>query len=180
RVSGMQVALPLPVVPEDTVKLADAPAWERMAADYAVLGMSPRHHPIDLLRSRLPDDLVTTRGLQSLRNGMPVRIGGLVVCRQRPGTAKGVTFLLIEDELGVANVVVYSKLYEDQRTLVRAEPFILVEGHVQWEDRNLNIIADRFRPLRSVLADEKAGDADESASVVKLITDLSPSSHNYR
>jgi error-prone DNA polymerase len=178
RVSGMQVALPLPVE-QDEVRLPEAPAWERMAADYAVLGMSPRHHPIGLLRSRLPDDVTTTRGLHSLRNGMPIRIAGLVVCRQRPGTAKGVTFLLIEDELGVANVVVYSKIYEDQRTLVRGEPFILVEGRVQWEDRNLNIIADRFRPLRSVLTSEEGG-SEESANVVRLMTDLAPSSHNYR
>ncbi|MCC6704615.1 MAG: error-prone DNA polymerase, partial [Thermomicrobiales bacterium] len=184
RHRGMQLSLPLPVE-QDQVNLPTTTAWERMAADYQIIGMSPSYHPLGLLRSRLPAGIVSTRDLIALPHGADIRIGGLVVCRQRPGTAKGVTFLLLEDEYDLINVVVYASLYEAQRTLVRAEPFVLVEGTVQREDRNLNLIAHRFtrlddvvRPapgrhvtIREIIEEEREGAIDR---------DLSPSSHNYR
>ena len=129
RTKGVQISLPLPVE-QDAVSLPPTSAWERMAADYRVLGMSPHYHPLGLLRSRLPEEYATSRDLERLRDGALIRIAGLVIVRQRPGTAKGVTFLLIEDEFGLANIVVYRNLYEAQRTLVRNEPFVVITGVV--------------------------------------------------
>ncbi len=94
RTKGVQISLPLPVE-QDAVSLPPTSAWERMAADYRVLGMSPHYHPLGLLRSRLPEEYATSRDLERLRDGALIRIAGLVIVRQRPGTAKGVTFLLI-------------------------------------------------------------------------------------
>jgi error-prone DNA polymerase len=77
-----------------------------------------------------------------------VQVAGLVVCRQQPGTAKGFVFLVLEDESGLANVVVKPAVYARYRALVRAEPFVIVSGHLQRRDGVTNLIAEAFRPLR--------------------------------
>ena len=119
-----------------------------------------------------------------------------MVCRQRPGTAKGVTFLLLEDEHGLVNVIVYPQLYQDYALLVRAEPFLLVEGTMQRSDRNINIIATRFHRLAEVIGTlgEKDGKPEitlapaENSGTVRgggdpkdiILEVLSPVSHSYR
>ena len=121
--------------------------WEQMAADYHTLKLSPHYHPMGLLRSHLPEEIVTTEELETMRDGSEIRIAGLVVCRQRPGTAKGITFLLLEDERGLVNVIVFPALYEEQRLLVRAEPFLVVEGRLQSRHDTINVIATRLHTL---------------------------------
>jgi len=86
--------------------------------------------------------------LDSLPDGTSVEVAGLVVCRQRPGTAKGFVFLVLEDEFGLVNVVVKPHLYERQRALVRAEAFLIVRGELQRREGTINVAAERFRPLR--------------------------------
>ena len=104
-------------------------AWEQMEADYAVLGLSPRYHPLGLLRPHLPAQSRDERSISKrCRTARMVEIAGLIVCRQRPGTAKGVKFLLLEDEVGLVNVIVYPELYEERRLIVRGEPFLVIEG----------------------------------------------------
>ena len=123
------------------VALRDMYAWERMVADYGLLGLSPAFHPLGLLRERLPNDLLTAAQLRASRDGARARTAGLVVCRQRPGTAKGFVFLLLEDETGLVNVVVHPNLYEAQRSLIRGEPYLCVEGTVQLRSGTLNLLA---------------------------------------
>ena len=84
-----------------------------------------------LLRDRLPADSVTSRDLETLEHGTRVRIGGLVVARQRPGTANGIVFVLLEDEYGTINLIVPAKVYERNRLTVRTEPLMLVEGKLE-------------------------------------------------
>ncbi len=141
-----QIALPLPTE-QDMVQLPAMTDWDRMTADYAVLGLSPNHHPVTFLRSRLHEGVVPNHMLESLPDGAPVEVAGLVVCRQRPGTAKGFVFLVLEDEFGLANVVVKPGLYERQRSLVRTEPFVIVRGELQRRDGTVNVMADSFTPL---------------------------------
>ncbi|MDI6857237.1 MAG: DNA polymerase III subunit alpha [Dehalococcoidia bacterium] len=150
-----QLTLPLPTG-QDMVELKPMTDWDRMAADYAVLGMSPKHHPMSFLRPQLHEGVVPSRMLDSLPDGTPVEVAGLVVCRQRPGTAKGFVFLVLEDEFGLVNVIVKPDLYERERTLVRAQPFVIVRGELQRRDGTVNVIAERFGPLRAdvVLAPE--------------------------
>ncbi|HEY2637932.1 MAG TPA: OB-fold nucleic acid binding domain-containing protein, partial [Solirubrobacteraceae bacterium] len=126
---GVQLSLPLeaPAAPE----LARVGAWEEVIADYATTGISARAHPLALLRPELPDDAVTSVQLHDLAHGTRVRMGGLVVARQRPGTAKGIVFLLIEDEVGTVNLVVPPPLYERRRLTIRTEPLVLVEGTLE-------------------------------------------------
>jgi error-prone DNA polymerase len=141
-----QLSLPLPTE-QDMVQLRAMTDWDRMAADYAVLDLSPNHHPMAFLRSRLHEGVVASRMLESLPDGTPVDVAGLVVCRQRPGTAKGFVFLVLEDEFGLVNVVVKPHLHERQRSLVRTEPFVIVQGELQRRDGTVNLIAKSFTPL---------------------------------
>ena len=127
--AGTQLSLPLeaPEPPE----LRPLEAWESMVADYATTGLTLGAHPLELLRPELPPDVVSTRDLESLRHDARVRVGGLVVARQRPGTARGIVFILIEDEFGTTNLVVPPAVYERHRLIVRSEPLLLAEGRLE-------------------------------------------------
>jgi error-prone DNA polymerase len=126
---GTQLALPLdlPAAPE----LAALSAWEAILADYGTTGLTTRTHPLALLRERLPADAVTSRDLETLAHGTRVRVGGMVVARQRPGTASGIVFILLEDEFGTVNLIVPPPIYERHRLIVRTEPLMLVEGKLE-------------------------------------------------
>ncbi|CCF84221.1 DNA polymerase III subunit alpha [Nitrolancea hollandica] len=143
---GRQQPLALPV-DRDMVELRPMSPWEQMAADYDTLGLSPRYHPLGLLRPHLPEEIVTTEDLAAIRDGTHIQVAGMVVCRQRPHTAKGITFLLLEDERGLVNVIVYPALYEEQRLLVRGEPFLVVEGRLQQREGTINIVAEHLQTL---------------------------------
>jgi error-prone DNA polymerase len=149
RVRNRQLALELPTE-QDMVRLPDMTDWERMVADYGLLGLSPSYHPMALLRGDVPSDVLTAEQVRASRDGMYVRTGGLVVCRQRPGTAKGFVFLLLEDETGVVNVVVRPDLYEAQRSTIRGEAYLCIEGTVQLHSGTLNVIAKRVTPLGDI------------------------------
>ena len=126
---GVQLALPLglPAPP----KLREVSQWESMLADYSTTGLTVHAHPIGLLRDRLPADAVTCQELETLRHGARVRIGGLVVARQRPGTANGIVFILLEDEFGTINLIVPAQVYERHRLIVRTEPLMIAEGKLE-------------------------------------------------
>ncbi len=124
----LSLALDLPAAPA----LKPLPAWEAMVADYATTGLTATTHPIKLLRPRLDAArAVSIETLERIRHGEPVRVGGLVVARQRPGTAKGILFLLLEDEHGTINVVVSPQVYERDRLAVRTEPLLMIEGRLE-------------------------------------------------
>ncbi len=126
---GVQLALPLdlPAPPE----LRQLTAWEAMLADYNTSGLTVHAHPLGLLRTRLPADVVSSRDLDSLQHGTRVKTAGMVVARQRPGTANGIVFVLLEDEHGTINLIVPSAVYERHRLTVRTEPLMLVEGRLE-------------------------------------------------
>ncbi len=126
---GVQLALPLDLPgPPDLRELS---AWESMLADYSTSGLTVHAHPLALLRPRMPRDLVTSRNLDAIPHGTRVRTGGMVVARQRPGTANGIVFVLLEDEHGTINLIVPSTVYERYRLTVRTEPLMLVEGKLE-------------------------------------------------
>src|SRR5205085_11863732 len=152
RSSQRQLSLALPTE-QDMVSLRDMTDWERMVADYGLLGLSPSYHPLALLRGDLPKEVLTAEQVRGSRDGARVRSAGLVVCRQRPGTAKGFVFLLLEDETGVINVVVRPNLYEAHRSTIRGEPYLCIEGTVQLQSGTLNLLATRAIPLGHLTAD---------------------------
>jgi error-prone DNA polymerase len=126
---GTQLALPLDLpAPPSLQRLSE---WERMLADYDTIGLTTRTHPMAMLRERLGAGVVSSADLERLEHGQRVRIGGLVVARQRPGTASGVVFILLEDEHGTINLIVPPPVYERHRLTVRTEPLMLVGGKLE-------------------------------------------------
>jgi error-prone DNA polymerase len=142
-----QMPLPLPTE-QDEVSLRDLTRWGRLVADYETMGFSAHDHPMAAVRPVLGEGIVSTTHVEVLPDGAEVQVAGLVVCRQQPGTAKGFVFLVLEDEFGLANVVVKPAVYVRYRPFVRAEPFVIVSGHLQRRDGVTNLIAKAFRPLR--------------------------------
>ncbi len=147
-----QPALPLPTAP-DMVSLPALTAWQELAWDYEGLGTSARPHPMALVRPLLNEGIISSRQLGGPHNpnrlpqGSQVTIAGMVVTRQRPSTASGVMFLLLEDEFGLSNVVVYTPVQERQRELVRGTPFVIIRGRIDNEKSGFpNVIAEKFFP----------------------------------
>jgi error-prone DNA polymerase len=146
RPPDAQLPLPLPIE-QDCVSLPDMTTWERMSADYNLLSLSPSYHPMALLRPGLGEAYPSLRHLEKMPDGAQVRVPGMVVCRQQPGTAKGFVFLLLEDEFGMVNVIVPPWLHERQRAEVRGEAFVFVSGELQRKEDTVNLLAQRFDVL---------------------------------
>ena len=106
---------------------------ERINADFATVGLTSGDHPMKHLRSQFPD-LWRADELPLAKNGMRVRIDGSVICRQRPGTAKGVVFVSQEDETGVANAILYAGIFGANRMVLTQNPALILEGPVQAQD----------------------------------------------
>jgi error-prone DNA polymerase len=120
--------------------------WERTFADYAGLRLTTGPHPMALIRERLTD-VWRAADLHQVAHGTRVRVAGQVICRQRPGTAKGVCFVSLEDETGITNVIVAPRLFEQERLTITTEPFLLVEGVAQCRQGTVHIRAARIRHL---------------------------------
>ena len=116
-------------------------------ADHETMSLTTGPHPMALLRPALPETVRTSRDLAGDRHGSTVTIAGIVVARQRPGTAKGIVFLLLEDEHGMANVIVQPEVYERHRIAVRAEPLLEVTGRLERREGTINVLAERIVPL---------------------------------
>jgi error-prone DNA polymerase len=142
---GTQLALPLE--PQEGPDLRALSAWERMLADYGSTGVTLREHPLELMRPGLPGDLSTSTELETGPHGRRVRVAGLVIARQRPATAKGVTFMLLEDEHGTINLIVSPPVHDRFRLAVRSEPLVLASGRLERRDGTANVIVDRIERL---------------------------------
>ena len=143
--SGRQLALPLD--PEEAPKLREMSAWDRMLADLGSTSVTLHEHPVELMRPGLGPGYATSAELEDRRHGSQVQVAGLVVARQRPATAKGVTFMLLEDEAGTINLIVTPPVYERYRLTVRAEPFVTASGRLERREGVTNILVDRIARL---------------------------------
>jgi error-prone DNA polymerase len=121
---------------------------ERLVADFRGTGMTVGPHPMAYHREKM-NALGIRRAdeLTQIPNGKYLRIGGCVIARQRPGTAKGFVFLSLEDETGVANAIINPDLFQQNRLLITSEQFLMVEGILQNQDRVISIKANRVAPL---------------------------------
>jgi error-prone DNA polymerase len=119
---------------------------ERVKADYETMNLTTGPHPMKLLRENLPNIWRAT-DLVRARHGSTIQIAGNVICRQRPGTAKGFVFISLEDETGVSNAIVDPDLFERFRLVITEEAFLLIEGQVQNSDGVVLIKARDIKPL---------------------------------
>ena len=152
-----------PELPEPTV-------WERMLSDYRTTSISVGVHPLELMRQHLPQGTLSTVELQAKPHRAHVQIAGMVVARQRPATANGVVFMLLEDEHAQVNLIVAPQVYERFRAVVRGEPLLLVRGRYEHTDRNRNVAVRQLVSL-APLARELTEGADVHGSL--------PNAHHF-
>ncbi len=119
---------------------------ERVEADYETISLTTGPHPMKLLRAELPEAWRAI-DLPKARHGSIVQIAGNVICRQRPGTAKGFVFISLEDETGVSNAIVTPDLFEKLRLVITEEPFLMIEGEVQNTDNVVLIKTQNIKPI---------------------------------
>ncbi len=180
RVGG-QEDLPLFSIAADPTREVDygLPSMligEHVVEDYRTIGLSLKTHPAALLREELTARGVTpSEKLVEMKNGAKVRVAGLVLVRQRPGTASGVIFMTLQDEGHVANVVVWPKVFEQFRSEVLSSRFCAIEGHVQSESGVVHVIANRIIDVSPLLAKLSSADfamtttaADEAKRPVEI------------
>ena len=142
---GVQMALPLE--PPRAPRLEPLDDWERMIADYRSIGMTLDVHPMALLRDDLDSKILRSAQLGKVPSGEIVEVAGLVVARQRPETAKGVVFMLLEDERGTINLVVSPAVYERCRAAVRAASLIRTKGKLERHEGTTNVIVSEVVEL---------------------------------
>jgi error-prone DNA polymerase len=138
RTSSEPIRSPLPAMDDG----------ERLHADYAGMGLTIGPHPLALRREELAlRGVLRAVDLPRARDGRRVRVAGMVITRQRPGTAKGFVFLTLEDETGISNVIVRPDLFDRERATVIRQPFLMVEGVLQNQEGVLSVRAERLQGI---------------------------------
>ena len=137
---------------EPAVTLRPMTAGHEVVEDYGHVGLSLRRHPLSFLRGDLERrKILSCKAATGRHDRARVTVAGMVLVRQRPGTAKNVTFMTIEDETGIANIVVWPRIYEEQRRLLLTTRMVAVEGKVQRAGEVVHIVADRLIDLSADL-----------------------------
>jgi error-prone DNA polymerase len=123
-------------------------AEERLVADFHGTGMTVGPHPMAYRRAEMKNlGIRAAVELAAIPDGTRVRVAGAVIARQRPGTAKGFVFLSLEDETGIANVIIMPRLFERDHTVVVHHPFLLIEGTLQNQENVVSVKAESVQPL---------------------------------
>jgi error-prone DNA polymerase len=135
---GTQMALPLET--PDAPSLKPLGEWEEMIADYRSTGMTLGEHPMALMRDGLDPELLRSTDLEKVDDGAVVEVGGMVVARQRPETAGGIVFVLLEDERGTVNLIVPPPVYERHRAEVRTSPLVRAKGRLERREGTTNVL----------------------------------------
>jgi error-prone DNA polymerase len=142
-----------PELHEPTVTLRPMTAGSEVVEDYGHVGLTLRNHPVSFLRGDLHSQrIVTCADAMQARDGRWLQTAGLVLVRQMPGSAKGVVFITIEDETGIANLVIWPKLYERQRRVILSARMLAVHGRIQREGEVVHLVAHRVSDLSEALA----------------------------
>jgi error-prone DNA polymerase len=140
------MALPLPA--PGAPALEPLGEWGEAIADYASTGTTLGEHPMALLRPGLDPALARSADLERVEDGAAVEVAGMVVARQRPETARGIVFMLLEDERGAVNLVVPPPVYERCRAEVRAAPLVRAEGRLERREGTTNVLVSAVAELR--------------------------------
>jgi error-prone DNA polymerase len=136
-------------------------AFETVGWDYISSGHSVRGHPLSSLRPQLKGmGLLSARSLRGMKDGSRVRYGGMVICRQHPSTAGGVTFMTLEDETGFVNLVVWRDVFKKFEVIAKTAPFLGISGKIQAKEGVVHLIAEKFWVPRLNLTPQTAGSRD--------------------
>jgi error-prone DNA polymerase len=182
RGSGTQLALAMePPAPPELEPLGE---WGRLIADYRSTGTTVDKHPMKLLRPGLDPELARTSDLAARDHGSSVEIAGMVTARQRPETANGITFLLLEDERGSVNLVVPPPVFDRRRPLVRTAPLIRARGRLERREGTVNVVVEDLAPLEKPNSPksrqpEGAPPADSRQLAVAELRAVVPAGHAF-
>jgi error-prone DNA polymerase len=152
-----------------TPELPEPTEWERMLTDYQTTSLTVGIHPLELLRPHLPEAVLSSHDLGQSLDRSEVAVAGMAVARQRPATANGVVFMLLEDEFGQMNLIVPPSVYDRYRAIVRGEPLILARGRFERVERNQNVLVRELETLGPL--------ARRVAGVPELGSTLPPAHH---
>ncbi len=171
---GTQMALPLETPDVPTLEPLDP--WGEAIADYRSTGMTLGEHPMGLMREGLDRELLRSTDLKRVEDGTIVEVGGMVVARQRPETARGIVFMLLEDERGTVNLIVPPAVYDRHRAEVRTSPLVRAKGKLERREGTTNVLVSEVTELHAGPL-ERRSPARESA-VVQLRT-VAPTGHSW-
>jgi error-prone DNA polymerase len=178
---GTQLALPLDAAPSPP--LPEMGPWEQMVADYRTTGMSLGEHPMALLRGDLEAGVLGSVELERAGDGSQVRVAGMVVARQRPATAKGIVFMLLEDERGTINLIVPPPVVERCRWAVRTSGFVLARGRLEHREGTTNVVVSQIERLETSDADRDRPPAAPARTIApKIVTEIAaalPARHSF-
>jgi error-prone DNA polymerase len=144
---GGATQLALALEPPEPPRLKPLGEWEEMIADYRSTGIALGKHPMELMRPELDPALARSIDLERLEDGSAVEVAGMVTARQRPETAQGIVFMLIEDERGAVNLVVPPPVYDRYRPLVRAATMLRASGRLERREGVINVVVSAVAPL---------------------------------
>jgi error-prone DNA polymerase len=139
--------LALPIEPPQAPPLEALGDWGELIADYRSTGIALGKHPMELMRPGIDPRLLCSAELERVEDGSAVEVAGMVVARQRPGTAKGIVFMTLEDERGIVNVIVPKRVYERHRATVRAAVMVRARGRLERREGVVNVLVDSVEPL---------------------------------
>jgi error-prone DNA polymerase len=152
--AGMQMALPLET--PEAPALEPLGAWGEAIADYRSTGMTLGEHPMALMRDGLPGELVRSSDLEAIDDGATVEVAGMVVARQRPETAGGIVFMLLEDERGTVNLIVPPAVYDRHRAAIRTSPLVRAKGRLERREGTINVLVSAVAEFERTQLDEVA------------------------
>jgi error-prone DNA polymerase len=154
---GGDVQMALPLQPPQVPRREPRDEWERLIADYRSLGMTLAEHPMGLMREDLASGILRSADLEEIESGGTVEVAGMVVARQRPETANGIVFMLLEDERGTVNLIVPPPVYESCRAAVRAAPLVRARGKLERHEGSTNVVVSAVIELERPPARRRSG-----------------------
>lgn len=147
---------------EENVQLPQMTLSEHVIHDYAATSLSLKQHPVSFVREQLNAlGAVTSKELENIKDGQNVKVAGLVLVRQRPGTASGICFITVEDETGTANLVVFQNMFDTYRKEVLRSKLLMVEGKVQKESSVIHVVVSKCINASSLLRNLAANEVQE-------------------
>jgi error-prone DNA polymerase len=175
--SGTQLALA--IEPPEPPQLEPLGEWGTLIADYRSTGLTLGTHPMELMRPALDPGLARSTDLERIEDGAEVEVAGMVVARQRPETAKGIVFMLLEDERGAVNLVVPKRVYEQRRAIVRTAVMVHAKGRLERREGVVSVLVAEVAELeRSKDPPRSAGPARRQLAVAELRA-VAPAGHSF-
>ncbi|HEX5928329.1 MAG TPA: error-prone DNA polymerase [Solirubrobacterales bacterium] len=173
---GASTQLALPLEPPEPPRLQPLGEWEKTVADYGSTGIALGKHPLELMRPELDPALARSTDLERLDDGSGVEVGGMVVARQRPETAKGIVFMTIEDERGTVNLVVPSQVYDRDRPTVRGAAMVRAAGRLERREGVVNVLVSAVEPLER---SERPPRPDRRRLAIEELRAVAPAVHSF-